>query len=106
NVQVSGTQAATATATDANGNPVTGITFAWATGSNTIATVSGTGVVTGQSVGSTTLTATGGGRGSAALPRNGTPPPPASVTLAPTSATIYATPPNNTATFTPTVLDA
>jgi trimeric autotransporter adhesin len=106
NVQVNGTQPATATATDANGNPVNGITFTWATASNTIATVSGSGVVTGQSVGSTTLTATGGGRASTAVPVNVTQPPPASVTLAPTTATIFATAPNNTATFTPTVRDA
>lgn len=105
NVPVNGTQQATATATDANGNTVNGVTFTWATGSNATATVSGTGLVTGQAVGSTTLTASGGGRTSPAITVNVTQAPPASVTLAPTTATIFATAPGNTATFTPTVRD-
>jgi uncharacterized protein YjdB len=106
NVQVNAVQATTTTATDANGNPVNGITFTWATGSNTIATVDGSGNVTGKSVGSTTLTATGGGRTSPAIPVNVTQAPPASVTLAPLVDTIFGTAPNNTVTLTPTVRDA
>jgi trimeric autotransporter adhesin len=106
NVQVNAVQAATATATDANSSPVSGITFTWTTANAAIATVDANGNVTGKSAGSTTLTATGGGKSSAAIPVNVAAAPPASVTIAPALDTIFGTSPGNTVTLTPTVRDA
>ena len=50
------------TARDANGNPVQGVTVTWGTGDGGVATVSGSGLVTAQGVGMTTITASGDGQ--------------------------------------------
>jgi hypothetical protein len=105
NVQVGAVQATSAQGLDANNNPVSGITYTWSIANTTYATVDASGNVTGKAVGSTTLTATGGGR-SATVPVNVTQAPPASVTLAPTPDTIFGTTPGNTVTLTATVRDA
>src|SRR5690606_17884829 len=47
-------------AEDANGNPVPDATFVWTSSNNSVATVDGTGLVTGVSSGSATITATSG----------------------------------------------
>lgn len=52
----------TVTLRDANGNVLTGRTVAWTTSAAAVATVSGTGVVTGVAAGSATITATSEGR--------------------------------------------
>jgi uncharacterized protein YjdB len=58
----------TATALDANGDTIPGVVFAWHSSSTYIATVSSTGLVTGQHSGTTTVTATYSGKtGSASV---------------------------------------
>jgi hypothetical protein len=52
---------AVATLRDANNNVLTGRTVAWASGNTAVATVSGTGVVTGVAAGTTAITGTSGG---------------------------------------------
>jgi uncharacterized protein YjdB len=47
-----------ATATDADGNPITGRPFAWKSSDNPTATVDATGVVTMKMKGTVTITAT------------------------------------------------
>lgn len=57
-----------AAASDANGHPVAGPTFAWASSAETIATVSASGLVTAVAGGSATVSATASGRsGNAAV---------------------------------------
>jgi uncharacterized protein YjdB len=64
-----------ATALDANGNPLAGRVITWTTSNAGRATVSNTGVVTGVSTGNVTITAsTGGKSGSAAVTVNAPPP--------------------------------
>ena len=50
----------TAQALDQNGNPMPGVTFAWASSNPAVATVDGTGSATAVADGSTTITATSG----------------------------------------------
>jgi hypothetical protein len=57
-----GSQALTATVRSAVGNPIAGQTVTWGTGNGAIATVDGSGNVTGVGAGSTTITATSGAR--------------------------------------------
>ena len=57
-VALGGTMQLAASATDANGNVVTGLTAAWTTSNPAVATVSSNGLVSGISVGSATITAT------------------------------------------------
>lgn len=49
-----------AQARDANGNPVVGATFSWQSSNAAVASVSATGIVTANSIGSATITATSG----------------------------------------------
>ena len=62
-VAIGGTAQLTATATDANGAPITNQTIAitWSSGNTGIATVDANGVVTGRAVGQAAITAAGGG---------------------------------------------
>jgi trimeric autotransporter adhesin len=55
---VGGTVQLSATTKDANGNPLSGRTVTWTSSDQSIATVSTTGVVTAQALGSATITAT------------------------------------------------
>jgi uncharacterized protein YjdB len=76
-----------ATPKDANGNPLTGRTMTWATSNATVATLSGSGLVTGAVAGTATITASSEGQnGTAAI--TVTVPPVASVSVSPTSATV------------------
>jgi len=77
----------TATAKDANGNPLTGRAMAWSSNNTSVATVSGSGLVTAVGAGSATITATSEGQsGTAAITVVRV--PVASVTVAPASATV------------------
>src|SRR5207247_2865652 len=52
----------TATPQDANGNPLSGRTVSWASSNTSVATVSSSGLVTGEAAGSATITATSEGQ--------------------------------------------
>src|SRR5205809_7367386 len=65
-VAVGGTLLLTATPKDANGNPLTGRTVTWASSAPAVATVSGTGLVTGAAAGAATITATSENKSGAA----------------------------------------
>ncbi|HET7250020.1 MAG TPA: Ig-like domain-containing protein, partial [Gemmatimonadales bacterium] len=62
NLTVGGTVQLTATPKDAAGQPLSGRTITWTTDNGTVATVSSSGLVTGQSAGSATITATSEGK--------------------------------------------
>ena len=67
----------TATLKDANGTILTGRPVSWASSNPLVSTVSGSGLVTGVAVGTTTLTATSEGQsGSATIILEAPPPPP------------------------------
>jgi len=77
----------TATPKDASGNPLSGRVVTWATSNAALATVSGSGLVTGVAAGSVTITATSEGQqGTATI--TVTTVPVASVTVAPASANL------------------
>jgi hypothetical protein len=59
---IGGTTQATAVLRDANGNVINGRTFMWSSNNNNIATVNGTGVVTGIGQGKATISATAEGQ--------------------------------------------
>lgn len=61
-IEVGGTVSLIAVAKDANGNILTGRPVSWSSGTTAIATVSGTGVVTGVAAGTATITATSEGK--------------------------------------------
>ena len=74
-VVVGATQQVTAILKDANGNTLTGRTVTWASSALSVASVTGTGLVTGLVVGTATITATSEGqRGTAAVTVTATPP--------------------------------
>jgi len=100
-VSVGGTQQFTATPLDASGNPLSGRTVTWTTGTPGVATVSASGLVSGVAAGSATITATSEGKtGNAAVT---VPVPVASVAVSPASATVAN---GNTVQLTATTLDA
>jgi len=85
-VAVGQTTPLTATTQDASGNTLTGRVISWSSSQNSIATVSGTGVVTGVSVGTATITATSEGQsGTATVTVTAGV---RTITITPTSATI------------------
>ena len=59
---VGGTQTVTATARDANGNPLNGRPMTWSSGNTNVATVNSSGLITATGVGNTTVTATSEGQ--------------------------------------------
>src|SRR5437773_748391 len=68
----------TVTPRDANGNPLSGRTVTWASSNPGVATVSGSGLVSGVAGGAATITATSEGQsGSSAITVTAPPPPPA-----------------------------
>ncbi len=101
-IPVGGTVQLTATPKDASGNPLSGRTVTWQSGTPGIASVSGSGLVQGLAAGSATITATSEGKTGSAIV-SVTPPPVASVDVTPSSATI---PTNGTAQLTATPKDA
>jgi len=101
-VTVQGTVALTATTRDAQGTVLTGRTVTWSSANPQIATVNGSGVVTGTGVGSVTVTATSEGRqGSATV--NVSPVAVSSVTIAPSAASVRV---GGSVTLTATARDA
>src|SRR5205809_349682 len=90
-VQVGQTVQLTATPKDANGNPLSGRAVSWASSNTAVATVSGSGLVTGVTAGSATITATSEGQGGTATITVSTPPP-APVTASPATAAAPAGP--------------
>src|SRR5712691_5573882 len=77
----------TATPKDVNGNPLTGRAMAWSSNNTSVATVSGSGLVTAVGAGSATITASSEGQsGTAAITVVRV--PVASVTVTPASATV------------------
>jgi uncharacterized protein YjdB len=106
NVDVGQTAQLAATLRDANGNILTGRTVTWTSSNTTVATVSGSGLVTGKAAGSATITATSEGRsGTASITVNAPPPPVsvASVTVAPATANVNE---SKTVQLTATLKDA
>ena len=76
NVQVGLTVQLTATPKDVNGNPLTGRTITWSSNNTSVATVSSSGLVTGVTAGSATITATSEGQsGTSAVTVTAAPPP-------------------------------
>jgi len=101
-IAITGTVQLTATPKDANGNPLTGRAISWSSSDNTIATVNGSGLVTGVAAGSVTITATSEGKsGTASVTVAGA--PVASVTVTPASASVQA---GQTQQLTATLKDA
>ncbi len=77
----------TATPQDANGNPLSGRVVNWSTSNAAVATVNGSGLVTGAAAGAATVTATSEGQsGSSAVTVSTV--PVASVSVSPTSASL------------------
>src|SRR5207244_240884 len=102
NIAITGTVQLTATPRDANGNPLTGRAISWSSSNNNIATVNGSGLVTGVTAGSVTITATSEGQsGTASITVAGA--PVASVTVTPPSASVPA---GQTVQLTATLKDA
>jgi len=87
NIRVGGTVQLTATATDSAGNVLTGRVVTWASSAPGVASVNGSGLVTGVAAGTAMLTATSGGKSGTATVTV-TIAPVASVTLSPGSPSI------------------
>jgi uncharacterized protein YjdB len=75
-INVGGSVQLTATPKDASGNPLTGRSVTWSSGNTAAATVSSSGLVTGQASGTATITATSEGKSGTAAVTVATPPPP------------------------------
>src|SRR5689334_1726435 len=54
-IEIAGTQAFTATALDASSQPITGVTFTWASSDTAVATVTASGAATGVAAGDATI---------------------------------------------------
>ena len=80
-VNVGATTGLTATVKDQNGNVMTGQTVTWSTNNAPVATVNSSGVVTGVSGGSATITATSSGKSGTSSITVNVPPPPGGGTL-------------------------
>jgi parallel beta-helix repeat protein len=96
----------TATPRDASGNPLSGRTVAWASSAEGVATVSSSGLVTGVSVGTVTITASSEGKTGSATVQVSTPAPPGvvSILITPETGTIDAL--NQSLQLTATAKDA
>ncbi|MGH6693460.1 MAG: Ig-like domain-containing protein, partial [Gammaproteobacteria bacterium] len=104
NVAVGGTVQLTATAKNAEGEPLPGGTFTWLTDAPAVATVSAAGLVTGVGAGSATITATSEGKsGTASVTVTANTAPVASVEVTPASASV---PVGGTVQLTATTRDA
>lgn len=76
NVSVGAVVQLTATTRDAGGNPLTGRPVSWGSSNTSVATVNGSGAVTGVAAGSATITATSEGINGTSTVTVVTPPPP------------------------------
>ena len=101
-VAVGQTLQLTATARDAGGNVMSGQQVAWSSGTEGVATVNASGLVTGVTTGTARITATIAGR-SGGLNITVTPPPVSRVTVAPAAPSVEV---NATVQLTATVRDA
>src|SRR5438093_2886276 len=86
-VQAGQTVQLAATPRDANGNPLSGRPVSWASSNTAVATVSGSGLVTGVTAGAATITATSEGQSGTATITVSTVPV-ASVTVSPSTASV------------------
>lgn len=82
NVAIGGSAQLSAVTKDAGGNVLTGRTITWSSSATNIATVSGTGLVSGVASGQATITATSEGQSGTSMITVPTPPPPPSGTIA------------------------
>src|SRR5205814_2696349 len=91
-LQVGQTVQLTATPKDANGNPLTGRTVTWSSSNPSVASVDGSGLVTGGgAAGSATITATSEGQsGTSSITVSSVPVPGGPVTVGPASASVSA----------------
>src|SRR5207244_1068713 len=102
NLQTGQTVQLTATARDASGNVLSGRVMTWSSSNSSVASVNGSGLVTGAGAGSATITATSEGQsGSAAI--TVTAAPVATVTVSPAAAAVQ---PGQTVQLTATTKDA
>jgi uncharacterized protein YjdB len=93
-----------ATTKDASGNVLSGRVITWQSSATGVATVNGSGVVTGVAGGQTTITATSEGKsGSTVVTVQAAPPPVATVTVSPSAPTVAI---NATSQLTATLKDA
>ena len=93
-VQVGGTTTLSAAVLGANGAPLAGKTVTWSSSNGAVASVSGSGVVTGVAAGTATITATSDGKSGSSLitvTTSAPPPPPPPPTQAPV-ATVAVSP--------------
>ncbi len=93
----------TATAKDASDNPISGVTFTWASSATAKATVNASGLATGVAEGDATITATSGTVVGSATLTVGPAPVVTSITVTPATATVNQ---GVTQQFTATALDA
>ena len=101
-VPVGQTLQLTGTPEDANGNPLSGRTISWSSGSSAVAAVNGNGLVTGVAAGAATITATSESKsGTAAITVTSV--PVASVTVSPATVSLQ---PGQTQQLTATPKDA
>ena len=102
-IAVFATQQFTATAKDAKGHVITGLTFTWASSAKSIATINSSGLATGVAAGTTQITATSGKVTSAGVKLTVTPPVVATIVVTPASPSITV---NATQQFTAKAKDA
>lgn len=102
-IAVNATQQFTATAKDSNGNTMSGVTFTWASGTTSVATINSGGMAAGVSVGTTQITASSGGITSSPIQLTVTAPTVAAITVTPASPLIAV---NATQQFTATAKDS
>ena len=103
-IEKDGTQQFTASAYDSDNQIISGKTFNWSSSNASVATISASGLATGVSAGSTTITASVDGKSGTAILTVAEPPPVvASVTVSPSSASIQE---GETQRFTASAYDA
>jgi uncharacterized protein YjdB len=104
-IAINATVQLSATLKDASGNVLTGRTITWSTAASSIATVNGSGLVTGVTAGQVTITATSEGKtgSSVVTVQAAAPAPVATVTVSPSAPTVAI---NATQQLTATTKDA
>lgn len=87
-IVVGATQQFTATAKDSGGNTISGVTFTWASGTTSVATISSSGLATAVSAGTSQITASASGVTSPDDTLTVTSPPPITVSVLPATPTV------------------